>query len=203
MVTLPPNGVALFCASRPKVCTLYTDFAAQCRRSERAKSNWKRTARIILSECQNSARKKSQEQASKDSLARQEALEQLGIKQEFNFADHAAIYRFGDHVQAAPIETINARASAFDSDEYSNGPCASDCHSALLIHSILVLEYAFPHNSLCQGIPPRRHLQKPYGNERRRRQKSSPERLLIITCYMCLPKFPSAQGRIGPSGEGS
>ncbi len=37
------------------------------------------------------AQKKSEEQVVKDSLARQQALEQLGIMQEFNYEDHADI----------------------------------------------------------------------------------------------------------------
>lgn len=71
--------------------------------------------------------KKSEAQALKDSQARQEALQQLGIKQEFNYADHAAIYRFAGHVEAAPIETVNSRQSVFDFEDYLklNGLCAS------------------------------------------------------------------------------
>ena len=54
------------------------------------------------------AQKKSEEQTVKDSLARQQALEQLGITQEFNYADHAEIYNYADHAVAAPIEIVDA-----------------------------------------------------------------------------------------------
>lgn len=54
------------------------------------------------------AQKKSEEQAVKDSLARQQALERLEITQEFNYSDHAAIYNYADHAHVAPIETIDA-----------------------------------------------------------------------------------------------
>jgi len=42
-----------------------------------------------------------------DSLARQQALEQLGITQKFNHADHAEIYRFAADAVEAPIETVD------------------------------------------------------------------------------------------------
>ena len=52
--------------------------------------------------------KKDEERALKGSLARQQALEQLGITQEFNHSDHAEIYSYADHAVAAPIETVDA-----------------------------------------------------------------------------------------------
>ena len=51
--------------------------------------------------------KKDAVQAEKDSLARQQALEKLGITQEFNRADHAEIYRFATDAVEAPIETVD------------------------------------------------------------------------------------------------
>ena len=51
--------------------------------------------------------KKSEEQAVQDSLARQQALELLGITQEFNRLDHAKIYNYADHAVAAPIEAVD------------------------------------------------------------------------------------------------
>ena len=53
-------------------------------------------------------KKKTEEQALKDSLARQQALKQLGITQEFNYSDHAEIYNYADRAHAAPIETIDS-----------------------------------------------------------------------------------------------
>ena len=52
--------------------------------------------------------KKDEERAEKDSLARQQALERLGITQEFNYSDHAEIYNYADQAHAAPIETVDA-----------------------------------------------------------------------------------------------
>ena len=55
----------------------------------------------------NFLQKKDAVQAEKDSLARQQALEHLGITQEFNHADHAEIYRFAADAVEAPIETVD------------------------------------------------------------------------------------------------
>ena len=52
--------------------------------------------------------KKDEERAEKDSLARKQALERLGITQEFNYADYAEIYNYADQAHAAPIETVDA-----------------------------------------------------------------------------------------------
>ena len=52
--------------------------------------------------------KKDEERAVKDALARQKSLEQNGITQEFNYADHAEIYNYADQAHAAPIETVDA-----------------------------------------------------------------------------------------------
>ena len=52
--------------------------------------------------------KKDEVRALKDSLARQEALEKLGVKQEFNYEDHAEIYSYSADAQTAPIETVDA-----------------------------------------------------------------------------------------------
>ena len=51
--------------------------------------------------------KKVEEQAEKDLLARQQALEQLSITQEFNHADHAEIYSYASDAVEAPIETVD------------------------------------------------------------------------------------------------
>ena len=51
---------------------------------------------------------KDEERAVKDSLARQKALEQLGITQEFNYSDRTEIYNYADQAHAAPIETVDA-----------------------------------------------------------------------------------------------
>ena len=51
--------------------------------------------------------KKDEERAEKDSLARKQALERLGIKQEFNHADHAEIYNYYAEAVEAPIEMVD------------------------------------------------------------------------------------------------
>jgi hypothetical protein len=43
-----------------------------------------------------------------ESQARQQALEKLGITQEFNYADHAKAYNYADHAVEAPIEMVDA-----------------------------------------------------------------------------------------------
>ena len=50
-------------------------------------------------------KKKSEEQALKDSSARQQALKRLGITQEFN-NNHAEIYNYADCDHVVPIETV-------------------------------------------------------------------------------------------------
>ncbi len=48
-----------------------------------------------------------QEQDAKESLAQRQALEKLGISQEFNYAD-AEFYNYADHAVEASIETVDA-----------------------------------------------------------------------------------------------
>ena len=54
------------------------------------------------------AQKKMEEQDAKESQARQQALEKLGITQEFKYQHHAEIYKYADHAVEAPIETVDA-----------------------------------------------------------------------------------------------
>jgi hypothetical protein len=54
------------------------------------------------------AQKKMEEQDAKESQARQQALEKLGITQEFKYKHHAEIYKYAVHAVEAPIETIDA-----------------------------------------------------------------------------------------------
>ena len=67
---------------------------------------------------QKFCQKKSEEQAVTDSLARQQALEQLGITQDFNHLDHAKIYSFADHAVEAPIETVDSSIPPPDITQY-------------------------------------------------------------------------------------
>ena len=55
--------------------------------------------------------KKAEEQQGKDAMAREAALERLGITQEFGFEDHAGIYSYADNnspINEAPIKIVDA-----------------------------------------------------------------------------------------------
>ena len=70
-------------------------------------------------------KKKSEEQALKDSSARQQALKQLGITQEFNNSGHAEIYNYAAR---APIESVDANVHPPESTQYPEpSPCSSQC----------------------------------------------------------------------------
>ena len=64
--------------------------------------------------------KKDMERESKDSIARQVALDKLGIAQEFSFEDHDAIYSYADY--SAPIKTIDASIAPPAVTEYPEYP---------------------------------------------------------------------------------
>ena len=53
-------------------------------------------------------KQKADEQARKDTMAREAALKNLGITQDFSFEDHAKIYSFADDSIGAPIQIIDA-----------------------------------------------------------------------------------------------
>ena len=64
----------------------------------------------------------------KDSSARQEALKQLGIMQEFNYSDHAEIYNYADRAHAAQIEAVDASVHPPEITQYlDRSPCSSPC----------------------------------------------------------------------------
>ena len=54
------------------------------------------------------AQKKIEERDAKESQARTQALEKLGITQEFKYKHHAEIYKYADHAVEAPIVTVDA-----------------------------------------------------------------------------------------------
>jgi len=73
-------------------------------------------------------KKKTEEQALKDSLARQQALKRLGITEEFNYSDHAEIYNYADRAHAAPIETVDASIPPPEITQYpERSSCPSPC----------------------------------------------------------------------------
>ena len=55
----------------------------------------------------------------RDIAAREAALEHLGIKQLFGYADHARMYDFAERVEDAPIHTIDASVASAPITEYS------------------------------------------------------------------------------------
>jgi len=75
-------------------------------KQRKSKNQLEKDRQANLERMSQFCQKKAEEQAVKDSLARQQALEQLGITQDFNHLDHAKIYSFADHAVEAPIETI-------------------------------------------------------------------------------------------------
>ena len=73
-------------------------------------------------------KKKTEEQALKDSLARQQALKRLGITKEFNYSDHAEIYNYADRAHEAPIETVDASIPPPEITQYpERSSCPSPC----------------------------------------------------------------------------
>ena len=52
--------------------------------------------------------KKAEELAAKDSLAREQALTKLGLKEKFNFEDHKEIYDYSAEFVAAPIQMVGS-----------------------------------------------------------------------------------------------
>ena len=51
--------------------------------------------------------RKADEQAAKDSVAREQALTKLGVREKFNFEDHKEIYNYSAEAVEAPIETVD------------------------------------------------------------------------------------------------
>ena len=78
------------------------------RKQRKSKGQLEKIASASRERMSKFLQKKDEERALKGSLARQQALEQLGITQEFNHSDHAEIYSYADHAVAAPIETVDA-----------------------------------------------------------------------------------------------
>ena len=83
-------------------------YAALMPKQWKSKNQLEKDHKANLERMSKFNQKKSEEQAVKDSLARQQALEQLGITQEFNHLDHAKIYSYADQAVAAPIETVDS-----------------------------------------------------------------------------------------------
>ena len=50
--------------------------------------------------------KREEKKLEEGMIAREDALKNAGIKQEYNYADHQHIYNYGDDRDVAPIETI-------------------------------------------------------------------------------------------------
>jgi hypothetical protein len=93
--------------SRPEVCTLlHTNFAFMPKK-QNSKNQLEKDRQANSEQMSKFCQKKSGEQVLGDSLARQQALEQLGITQDFNRLDHAKIYSYADRAVAAPIETVD------------------------------------------------------------------------------------------------
>ena len=67
--------------------------------------------------------KKAEEQQGKDAMAREAALERLGITQEFGFEDHAGIYSYADSpINQAPIKMIDTTIQPPEVTSYPEYP---------------------------------------------------------------------------------
>jgi hypothetical protein len=77
------------------------------RKSRKSKKQLEKKVQDSRERMSTFLQKKDEERAEKDSLARKQALERLGITQEFNHADHAEIYNYSAEVVEAPIETVD------------------------------------------------------------------------------------------------
>jgi hypothetical protein len=64
--------------------------------------------------------KRDMERDSKDAMARQAALEKLGIAHEFSFENHEAIYSYADY--SAPLQMIDASVAPPAVTEYPEYP---------------------------------------------------------------------------------
>ena len=67
--------------------------------------------------------KKAEEQQGKDAMAREAALERLGITQEFDFKHHNGIYSYADSpINQAPIKMIDATIQPPEVTSYPEYP---------------------------------------------------------------------------------
>ena len=76
-----------------------------------------------LEKLQTFNNRKGEEQQGKDAMARQAALERIGITQEFGFEDHKGIYSYADSsITQAPIKIIDATIQPPEVTSYPEYP---------------------------------------------------------------------------------
>ena len=75
-------------------CTLYELILTWRKCKRKSKKQLEKNVQDNRERMSTFLQKKDEERAEKDSLARKQALERLGITQEFNHADHAEIYNY-------------------------------------------------------------------------------------------------------------
>jgi len=90
-------------SSGPELYTVRTNFDLakmpknrKNRKSRKSKKQLEKKVQDSRERMSTFLQKKDEERAEKDSLARKQALERLGITQEFNHADHVEIYNYSD-----------------------------------------------------------------------------------------------------------
>ena len=76
-----------------------------------------------LKKLQTFNNRKGEEQQGKDAMARQAALESIGITQDFEFEDHKGIYNYADSATSqAPIKMIDATIQPPEVTSYPEYP---------------------------------------------------------------------------------
>ena len=95
---MPADLEGIFYAG-PELYTVRTNFdLAKMPKNRKSKKQLEKNVQDNRERMSTFLQKKDEERAEKDSLARKQALERLGITQEFNHADHAEIYNYSAEV---------------------------------------------------------------------------------------------------------
>ena len=90
--------------------------------------------------------KKAKEQQSKDAMAREAALERLGITQEFGFEDHAGIYSYADNnspINEAPIKIVDASVDPPALTSYPEYPISEFSSPPAFDNNVAVVNVSF------------------------------------------------------------
>ena len=96
-------------STRPSTLVHFEFFCKMGRKGNRKSASQKAKQRDDNRErMSKSCNKKAEELAAKDSVAREQALTKLGVKEKFNFEDHKEIYNYSAEAVAAPIQMVDA-----------------------------------------------------------------------------------------------
>jgi hypothetical protein len=115
-----------YTSSRSMAKTKRRDAEGKQKKINRKSPNQKQIRRLKdLQRLQNFNNKKAEEKQSQDMMARQAALEKLGITQNFDFEDHKALYNYAQEhapINQAPIEIIDATVDPPEVTSYPEYP---------------------------------------------------------------------------------